>query len=445
MRPAARRILPIALAAVALALAGCTAADDPTIEPGRPPPTGAPDRATDRSGRIVVGLPGEPPTLDPYSPVASELTWEVVRPVYPSLYRLLPDGNVEPALATSIDAGRTSARVTIRQAFWSDGSPITARDVVRSVGRARSPSGFARIDSARARGRRVVVLRGRVRSWQRALATVAFVLPDGKVDRSIAGGPLRIKSMIPGLELVYGPNRKWWGSVGVREVVVRYTRGVEMLLALLERRRIDVASIPTSVNLEERLDELGLEHAAALGWDSIYLDIGGAGFSDSEVASVFASIDREVIQEGLIRDDGRITSSLDPAPGPESSKILATGRRDSLPTGTIQLATALGDELLEIMQRIVQTQVQSGDLEVELVSIEPSDFYGDWMIDDPTDLALRRASGAPGERGHPPRGESLPLFHVERVGAWLQGVAGIRPNPTYDGLLWNVEEWRATS
>ena len=41
--------------------------------------------------------------------------------------------------------------------------------------------------------------------------------------------------------------------------------------------------------------------------------------------------------------------------------------------------------------------------------------------------------------------ESLPLFHVERVGAWLPGIAGLRPNPTFDGLLWNVEEWRAAS
>jgi hypothetical protein len=441
VRPVARRAWLIALAAAGLALAGCTVGDDPTLEPGRPSPAAAPDR----SGRVVVGLPGEPPTLDPYSPVASELTWEVVRPVYPSLYRFLPDGKVEPALATSIDSSATSARVMIREAFWSDGRLITARDVVRSVRRARSPSGFARIDSARARGRRLVLLRGRVPNWRRALATAAFVLPGGEADRSVAGGPLRIESVIPGLEVVYRPNRKWWGTVGVREVVVRYTRGVEMLLALLERERLDVAAIPSSVNLEERLDELGLEHAAALGWDSIYLDVEGAGFSDAEEASLFASIDRSVIEEGLIRDDGRITNSLDPAPGPESSQAFSTGRTGALPPGTIQLATALGDELLEIMQRIIQAQVQSGDLEVELVSIEPSDFYGDWMIDDPSDLALRRASGAPGERGLPPTGESLPLFHVESVAAWLPGVEGIRPNPTYDGLLWNVDEWRAAS
>jgi hypothetical protein len=441
VRSAARRKRLIALAVVVAALAGCTTDVDSPVEPGRRAPTEPPDR----SGRIVVGLPGEPPTLDPYSPVASELTWEVVRPVYPSLYRFLPDGKVEPVLATSIDATGTSAQVTIREASWSDGRPITARDVVRSVRRARGPSGFARIDSARARGRRLVLLQGRVRNWQHALATVAFVLPGGKADRSVAGGPLRIESMIPGLEVVYRPNPMWWGSVGVRKVVIRYTRGVEMLLALLERERLDVAAMPSSVNLEKRLDELGLEHAAALGWDSIYLDVGGAGFSDSEEASVFASIDREVIEEGLIRDDGRITNSLDPAPGPSPSKAFSTGPTGSLPPGTIRLATALGDELLEIMQRIVQAQVQRGDLEVELVSVEPYDFYGDWMIDDPTDLALRRASGAPGERGHPGRGESLPLFHVERVGVWLPGVDGIRPNPTYDGLMWNVEEWRATS
>jgi ABC-type transport system substrate-binding protein len=391
----------------------------------------------------VVGLPGEPATLDPYSPAASELTWEVVRPVYPSLFRFLPDGRVEESLAASLESSGTSAEVTMREAFWSDGSPITARDVVLSVRRARVPSGFARIDSARARGKRVVVMNGRVRSWERALATVAFVLPAGKARRSVAGGPLRIQSTTPGLEVVYRPNPRWWASVGVSEVVVRYTRGVEMLLPLLERKRVDVADIPSSVNLEERLDELGLEHGASLGWDSIYLDIGGADFSDAEAASLLASIDRDVIEEGLIRDAGRTTNSLDPAPGPPSPRELSTRATGPLPSGTIQLATALGDELLEIMQRIIQAQVERPDLEVELVSVEPSDFYGDWMIDDPADLALRRASGAPGEVHHPARGESMPLFHVERVGAWLPSISGVRPNPTFDGLLWNVEEWRA--
>jgi ABC-type transport system substrate-binding protein len=435
----------IALAAAWLALAGCTASEEPPPQQRRP--SAAPTRSpvTRGGGRIVVGLPGEPPTLDPYSPVASELTWEVVRPVYPSLFRFLPDGKAEESLATSMETSGTSAEVTIREAFWSDGRPITARDVVRSVRRARVPSGFARIDSARARGRRVVVLSGRVRNWERALATVAFVLPAGKARRSVAGGPLRIESTTPGLEVVYRPNPRWWGSVGVSEVVVRYTRGVEMLLALLERKRLDVAAIPSSVNLEERLDEIGIEHRASLGWDSIYLDFGGAGFSDAEAASLLASIDRDVIEEGLIRDAGRTTNSIDPSPGPPSPKGFSSGPGAPLPSGTIQLATALGDELLELMQRIIQAQVERDDLEVELVSVEPSDFYGDWMIDDPADLALRRASGAPGEVHHPARRESLPLFHVERVGAWLPGIAGLRPNPTFDGLMWNVEEWRAAS
>jgi hypothetical protein len=441
VRLAARRF-PLALALLGIALAACTAGDDPTTEPARPSPT----ESAERAGSIVIGLPGEPPTLDPYSPVASELTWEVVRPIYPSLYRFRPDGQVEPALATSIDAQGGSARVRIREAFWSDGRPITAHDVVRSVRRARRPSGFVHVESARAPTRRLVVLRGRVDNWRRALATVAFVLPRGKVDRSVAGGPLRIESMTRGLEVVYRPNQRWWGSVGVRRVVVRYTRGVEMLLALLDRQRLDVASIPSSVNLDERLDELGLEHAAALGWDSIYLDVGGAGLSGSEEASLFASIDRMLIEEGLVRDDGGITNSLDPGSGPGSGsrRILPSGQAGALPSGTLQLAVPLGDELLEMMQRIVQSQLESAALEVELVDIEPSDFYGDWMIEDPIDLALRRASGAPGERDHPPTWESLPLFHVERAAAWLPGIDGIEPNPTFDGLLWNVDEWRVT-
>jgi ABC-type transport system substrate-binding protein len=424
-----------------LLAAACTGGDDDAAI--RSPDAAVPEAA--RGGTAVVGVIGEPATLDPYSPIASDLTFALVRPIYPSLYSFLPDGTTRPYLASSLSIVDAGARVELRAARWSNARAITARDVVASVRRARPPSGFAGL-TASARGRRSVLLRGDRLDWEQTLATAAFVLPRGRASRTVAGGPFMIARRHPGLEIVYTPNPRWWGRAAyLDQITVQFLAGTEVLLGLLGDERLDVVVPLSTVNLDDRLDAYDVEHVDTLGWESIQLDLDGATLDEAERRRLVAAIDREVIEAGFVRGDGRIARTLHPEPGPEGAAgKFEAGPAEGEGTGVITMAAASGDELTILVQRVVQTQLASAGFDVELVRVEPSTFYGPWAQDDPTDAAVRRVAGAPGLTDDPGDLGSLrawPLLHVETVIAWRPGLHGLEPNPTLEGPLWNADKW----
>jgi ABC-type transport system substrate-binding protein len=435
----------LAVAVLAL-VAACTGDDDegPAGEaPDAPVPT--------RGGAVVVGVVGDPATLDPYSALASDLTFALARPIWPSLYRFGPDGETEPDLARSVTPVEGGVRVTLRTARWSDGSPIGSHDVVASVRRARAPSGFARIRAV-AVGPRAVRFRGRSDDWEQTLATIGFVLPGGRARTDISGGPFVMAAHRPGLHVVYERNPRWWGrGAYLRRVTVQFVAGMDILLRLLEEDRLDAAVPLSTVNLDERLAALEVTSADALGWESIYLDLQGWELDEAARASLVAAVDRPVIEAGFVRGDGRVSTTLHPGPGSNGAagpwrQPPARGESQQQ-VFSIEMAAASGDELTTLIQRVLQLQLAAAGFEVELVRVEPSMFYGRWSQDDPTDAAVRRAAGAPGLEDRPEAredGAALPLLHVESVIAWHRHVHGPEPNPTFEGPLWNLKNWFVT-
>jgi ABC-type transport system substrate-binding protein len=226
-----------------------------------------------RGGALVVGVVGEPATLDPYSPRASDLTRALARPLYPSLFRLAPDGSVDADLAESLEEQDGEARVVLADRRWSTGRPITAGDVVASVSRARPPSGFAGL-GARRIDRRTVALSGRVDDWALTLARATLVLPRGRArPAQVTGGPFRLTDRTPGLRLVYEPDAAWEGEGPFLErATVTFVETDSLLLDLLAAEEIDVAVTPVALNLDERLAERGMRFESAVGWDALVLD-----------------------------------------------------------------------------------------------------------------------------------------------------------------------------
>ena len=149
------RHLVLAALVVAVTLVACTGDDSPA-----PPAGGAPTPLF--GGAVTLGVLGDPPTLDPYSPRATDLTHTLVRPVYPTLFRFGPDGSIRPYLARSLDEVEDGARVRLEKMAWSNGRAITADDVAASARRASSPSPLARL-RIRATAPRTLELRGRVK------------------------------------------------------------------------------------------------------------------------------------------------------------------------------------------------------------------------------------------------------------------------------------------
>ncbi|MGH2729668.1 MAG: hypothetical protein ACRDJI_03580, partial [Actinomycetota bacterium] len=234
-------------------------------------------------------------------------------------------------------------------------------------------------------------------------------------------------------------------------IMVQFLAGTEILLGLLGDDRLDAAVPLSTVNLDERLDAYGVVHADALGWESIHLDLDGAALDAAARRRLVAAIDRDVIETGFVRADGRVATTLHPQPGPTgaagpfAARPGEEGEGEKVEaSGDLTMAAASGDELTTLVQRVMQTQLTSAGFDVELVRVEPSTFYGPWVRDDPTDAAVRRRAGAPGLVDAPGALGSLkawPLLHVETVIAWQVGLHGLEPNPTLEGPLWNADNW----
>ena len=434
-----RRALVLPAAALILVLGACTGGAT-TKPPGGPRPV--------QGGGISFGVLGSPATLDPYSPVASDLTRALVTPLYPSLFAMQPDGRVRPELAVGSRLIHGGMRIRLRRATWSDGSPITAEDVVASVRRARPPSGFARVRSARAMGDRELVLRGRITT--RDVATAAYVLPGGRPQPPGGrfGGPFELTRVVPGLRLDYRPNARWTGDGPyLHRLNVFFVESLDEMLALLDKRRLDAAAVPSAVTLGYRLDALDVVHDSALGWSSIRLDMRWIDSRRRRV-SIARGLMRSTIEEGVVRDGGRIADRLDPGPGPGG----ASGPFSTLPsgggsTGPVRLAAPAGDEQLLQIARIARQQLSGAGFAVQLLAVEARTLYGPWQRHPRAGAILERVAGAPGLRA--PRDawrtlEAFPMLQVRDYLAYEQGIHGLAVNPTMAGPLWNCQGWWTT-
>ncbi len=394
---------------------------------------------------MVVGVFGEPATLDPYSPVASDLTYALAAPVYRSLYRFDQEGASVPDLVQSLDVSGEVATVTLVDARWSDGSPITSADVAATIARATPPSGLTEIDSVQRHGPQRLVLTGRVEDWPQTLARISFVLPEK--GGGLYSGPFSIASRTEGLEVVLRPNLAAVDAPLLDEVTVRFTEGVEFLLALLRAGDLDVAVIPSSINLDQRMEELGLLHADVPGWERVVLDMEGSDLTPAQREEVAEAIDRRAIATGFLRRDGHIIDSLyaDPGDAESTGPFAEVFRGEGRGNGTsVQIGTPSGDELVELIQRLVQVQLDRAGFDVELINLDARTFYGEWRRDDPVDIAIRRVAGGPaaGSEAAAVRSlDTIPLFQVESVIAWRAGVGGISVVPTFEGPLSRAHEW----
>ena len=126
MRRTSRAACGAALAALALVLAGSVVPAAAFAAPG---------------GSITIGIPLEPPNLDP-SATSAEATQDVLYAnVFEGLTRIEEDGSVGPALARDWDvsADGLSYRFHLRAGVrFHDGSALTAEDVRFSLERARA-------------------------------------------------------------------------------------------------------------------------------------------------------------------------------------------------------------------------------------------------------------------------------------------------------------------
>lgn len=93
-------------------------------------------------GVYVEGVVGHPAYLNPLLSPFNDADQDVVSLVFSGLTRLAPDGSVVPDLARDWSVSPDGRVYTfhLRDATWQDGQPVTADDVVFTVGQIQSPA-----------------------------------------------------------------------------------------------------------------------------------------------------------------------------------------------------------------------------------------------------------------------------------------------------------------
>ena len=179
--------------------------------------------------RLVLGLPLEPPNLDPTSGAAAAVDEVVYANVFEGLTRFGPNGSIEPGLAERWDVqdeGRTYVFHLRQGVTFHNGAAFDAGDVVFTLDRARAP------DSTNAQK---VLFQGiaSVEAVDTATVRVTLTAPDGNfpfkmawgdavmldpasadslATNPVGTGPFRLEQWVQGDRIVLSAFDGYWGD-----------------------------------------------------------------------------------------------------------------------------------------------------------------------------------------------------------------------------------------
>lgn len=322
----------------ALSAAACTAGSAPATDPepavgmtAGPALSEPAPRPPVAGGTVRILAATEPETLNPWATPASDHVSAVTRPVLAPLWRIRPDGELEPWLLAgepevrTDDDGTPTVVYRVRDdAFWSDGHPIDGGDVLFTLETCRDlppdqrhgqPCGAVDVASSRADGRQAtVVLTRPVAAWRTLLADLP-VLPehllDGRDLRStwaqrlpVSSGPFQFASWTRGERIVLVRNDRWWGeqpALDRIEVVFDGTAG----LADVWDGTVDVATVDATLANVERAratDRLRVAVGGGQAFEALDFNVASPRVGRAAVRrALTAALDVDVLVDEAIR------------------------------------------------------------------------------------------------------------------------------------------------
>lgn len=292
-------------------------------------------RRADRSGRIRILVPYLPETIDPYAD--SRLVSRILAVnVFDSLVRAGGTGEPVPALALSwSNPGPETWRIQLRPgARFSDGTPVTAEDVVRSLERARSSGStvagnLAVVREIRVEAAGVVTITATpgANAFLQNLTSflIAREVPGGQGRPRILGsGPYEVTRFVPGerLEMRASPSHAG-PPLPVREAVWEVFRGGPQARAKLEADPrtlvIDPPEEAVAFAKDDRKFAVSSEFSGALAYLAFGLTPAGGGgprpFADRRT--------REAVRLAL--DVPALLAGIGPAAGYPATQVIPSG------------------------------------------------------------------------------------------------------------------------
>ncbi len=255
-----------ALVAAAIALAGTFHASPASAEVADSP------RA--EANAVILAARQDPGTLDYVKSNLTALRLWVPGNVMEPLVYFNGDGSVSPGVAEAweISEDRTTYTFTIREGNFSDGSPITAEDVIYSletmsespvVSNAAAHDAVAAIDKLDDRTVQVQLSRPSQNFWRGMGDVAGLIQPQAAADQiatnPIGSGPYRIVEYVSNSHIEFEANPEYWGEQPeITSVTVRIITDGTAKLNAIEAGEIDSSPVNT-VDLWEQIVNRGLD------------------------------------------------------------------------------------------------------------------------------------------------------------------------------------------
>ncbi|MBZ3901835.1 ABC transporter substrate-binding protein [Streptomyces griseiscabiei] len=313
----------------ALALTACGGGTDS-------PASGDDDGTPKRGGRLRAAFAGggASETLDPH---LAALFADVARAkaLYDKLADYGADLSAEPRLAAKWESNKTLDRwqVTLREATFHDGRPVTAEDVLYSYRRIADPAKAFRakaslepidLDASRATGERGIefVLKRPTAEFPNVLAAFgAYIVPEnagssaGDFDtKPIGSGPFRFVSFSPGRSAVFRRFDAYWeGAAHLDELELVVANEESARVNALLGGQVEYAHElnPTTARAHEGKGQIEIVRLRNSAMQAFCMKTDRAPFDDKRVREAFFLIaDRQELVDGALSGAGVVGNDL---------------------------------------------------------------------------------------------------------------------------------------
>lgn len=423
---------PVAVVA-ALVLSSCTGGADAGGSGNR-------DAAAVKDGTITFGADQEPAIMNSWLTEGNlQATHSLTLPVLYPLWRVTPDFEYEPLLLEGQpEVSRDPFTVTYKlkdEAEWSDGKPITARDIQFTLETCLDPKydiavreGCNKVDMGASQivdsKTFKMVFKEPYAPWKSMFSNAtsailpAHVLEGKNFNKvwndgpTVASGPMKFEKWNRGQNLTLVRNENFWGDrkPGLKKIVFRFLEESTSQVQALRGGEIDVLSSQAQLDLVEQVGEIdGVTSKAVAGgvWEFFEFNWGVKGLGEDYgfVREAIAhGIDRKALVKELIKpmnpdaeplnsvvymnnqdeyqpafdkwdyDPEKAKSLLDRhgcKPGSDGIRV-CDGVRLSFDFGYTS-----GNELRELQFVVLQQQLKEIGIELKDASEEASSYFGD--------------------------------------------------------------------
>ncbi|WP_030857457.1 ABC transporter substrate-binding protein [Streptomyces sp. NRRL S-37] len=293
---------------------------------------GAGDGSPKKGGRLRAAFAGggASETLDPH---LANLFADVARAkaLFDKLADYGADLSAQPRLAEKWEPNKTLDRwqVTLREATFHDGSPVTAQDVLYSYRRIADPKQAFRakaslepidLDASRATGERVIefVLKRPTAEFPNVLAAFgAYIVPEnatGFDKEPVGSGPFRFVSFAPGRSAVFRRYDDYWeGAPHLDEIEFVVANEESARVNALLGGQIEYAHElnPTTARAHEDKGQIEIVRLRGSAMQAFCMKTDRPPFDDERVRQAFFLIaDRQELVDGALSGAGEVGNDL---------------------------------------------------------------------------------------------------------------------------------------